>query len=393
MSAHEDAPDPRRGSKDRGPGRQVNEESVPYPLLIDEAPDPMLLVDGDGVIQLANQATVDLFGYPREALLDSPIELLVPEASRSDHVDHRAGYIKDPQRRPMGSGLELEAQRADGSTVPVEISLSPVPIEDEVHVMATIRDVTERLATRERLAEVERQAEIERLEEINRFKTAFINTAAHELSTPMTPILFQLEILRSTDTDRLSDRQREALDILSRSFGRLRSLIGDVLDGARLQAGQLEISREPVEVRELAVEAVTAYEGAAADKDLTLEVEVPEGLVAHTDEERALQILYNLLSNAVKYTQEGGRILVTAGSHEDGVHLEVRDTGPGLTEAQTAQVFQPFTRVHEGRIPQAGTGLGLYISRGLAERLDGTLICTSGGPGEGTTFHLVLPGA
>src|SRR5690242_1713226 len=145
--------------------------------LLEAAPDAMVIVDSRGRIVLVNGQAERLFGYTRAELLGKPIETLVPASLRAGHVGHRDGFFHDPRPRPMGSGLELNAARKDGSEVPVEISLSPLQTEDGTLVTAAIRDVTER------------KEQLRRVQEANRLKSEFLANMSHELRTPLNGII------------------------------------------------------------------------------------------------------------------------------------------------------------------------------------------------------------
>ena len=125
--------------------------------LLEAAPDAILEVDEKGCILLLNATAERLFGYRRDELLHQPVEILIPEALRARHTEHRARYYADPVTRPMGSGLDLQARRKDGSTIPVEISLSPVKYDRELRITAVIRDISERRQTEEQLRRMQQQ--------------------------------------------------------------------------------------------------------------------------------------------------------------------------------------------------------------------------------------------
>jgi signal transduction histidine kinase len=233
------------------------------------------------------------------------------------------------------------------------------------------------------------ERELERLRELDRFRTDFLNAAAHELGTPLTPLQLQTHLLRSEGTP--PEARRRAVDIVARNVDRLTLLVQDMLDVARLQSGRVEIRREAVDLAALVHDAIETFRPAAGEKGTAVEAEGPPSLVVAVDPKRTSQILYNLLSNAIKYTPPKGRVTLRYGLGEGGaVRLEVRDTGLGFTGEQRQRMFAPFGRLHVDQMAAPGTGLGLFISRGLAERHGGRLDAESPGPGLGATFTCVL---
>jgi signal transduction histidine kinase len=145
-------------------------------------------------------------------------------------------------------------------------------------------------------------------------------------------------------------------------------------------------------MEELAREAGASYEAVAEAKRIALHVHADDGLRVRADPKRILQVLFNLLGNAMKFTPEGGRIDVDAHTVDGHVEVSVKDTGPGLTQEQISRLFLPFSQVHDTEHTTfGGTGLGLYISRGIAEQHAGTLSCESAGPGQGSRFTFALP--
>jgi signal transduction histidine kinase len=238
----------------------------------------------------------------------------------------------------------------------------------------------------------ELQAAHERLVQIDRFKTQFINNAAHELGTPLTPIRVQLHLLEESRSGELNEQQRKAVEMLNRNVQRLAALVQDVLDVARLQAGRLSVNPEPMELGPAVEEAVESFRPAAEQAGLELAAYAPADLVVLADPKRVAQVLTNLLSNAIKFTPRGGRVQVRVRRQGGEAVLEVRDTGLGLTEEQARRLFQPFSQVHDAlQNPKGGSGLGLFICRGFIEQQGGRISCASPGPGRGTTFTVTLP--
>jgi signal transduction histidine kinase len=237
----------------------------------------------------------------------------------------------------------------------------------------------------------EKQArEVERLRELDRFKTDFLNAAAHELNTPLTPLQLQLHILLKADEMGNAEARSRALGIIQRNVERMALLVQDMLDVARLQSGRLAIQRQPADLAAVLREAIETYRPPADAKGIRIDVEGPESLVVAIDPKRTSQILYNLVSNAIKYTPPEGRITVRYGGDDTQVRIEVQDTGLGFSAEQLGRMFSPFGQAHVSQVSAPGTGLGLFISRGIAERHGGRLDASSPGPGQGATFTCVL---
>lgn len=275
------------------------------------------------------------------------------------------------------------------------LSVSGVPVDHRESgvpggAILLVRDVTEaRRAEEARRVASQRLQDIERLEEMNRFKTQLLNTASHELNTPLTPLRLQTHLLRSGALGELNERQRKSVAILDRNLGRLSALVGDVLDVARIQAGRLKLRPETIDLATLVAHAVETFEEPALARGIALEVAASEPLAVRADPARLTQVLFNLVSNAMRFTPEGGRIEVRALAEGAVARVDVADTGIGLEKRQIDALFQPFSQVHEDS--RGGTGLGLYISRGILAEHGGAIACESDGPGHGTTFSLRLP--
>lgn len=361
--------------------------------LLEAAPDPIVIVDRRGSIVLVNSQTERVFGYRRDELLGENVDILLPEAARGRHEAHRTSYMQDPHARPMGIGRDLQARRKDGVSFPVEVSLSPMQTEEGTLVTSIIHDISERKkAEEERLTSLERLKELERLRELDKFKTTFINTAAHELGTPLTPIKLQLHILKTTGEGEMSDRQRRALQILDRNVERLNHLVQEVLKVARLQAGRLGVSKEHVDINRLVFEAVESFQDPARESGVELELRTTPGLHAEADPKRLTQVIFNLLNNAWKFTPRGGRISIETTRVNEMAVVRVRDTGAGIRPEDLPRLFQPFSQVHDTMQRTAsGTGLGLYICKGILDLHGGRIWAESPGPGLGSTFSFAVP--
>jgi PAS domain S-box-containing protein len=280
-----------------------------------------------------------------------------------------------------------------------------VPIQSGVHVLGalavygdTVEDPEDNLITM--LAGVaahvgqflERRRAEELAVELARTKDEFVALVTHELRNPLAVISSAVNLLDNDGGDLSADQQKHYLHMIGRSAERLAAMAGDLLDLARLESG-LAVRPEAADLSEILRQVVDGVQPVAAEKDLTVVLDVPEQLELQVDPARMCQVADNLLSNAVKYTPEGGTVTVSACLAASGseVRWQVADTGIGIPAAERSRLFRRFYRAStalDRRIP--GTGLGLVIARTIIERHHGT-ITVADHAGPGTTFTVRLP--
>ncbi len=230
-----------------------------------------------------------------------------------------------------------------------------------------------------------------RLKELDQLKSMFVASMSHELRTPLNSIIGFTGVLLQGMVGELNSQQRDHLGRVNRSARHLLSLISDVIDISKIEAGKIEAFVEEFTLDGVINEAVESVEAQVKGKGLTLEVNVAPGVRLNTDRKRLLQCILNFLSNAAKFTEAGG-ISVAAREIEGEVEITVSDTGIGISEQDQAKLFEPFVRLDSHlRTRTLGTGLGLHLTRKLATELLGGSVAVQSQLGRGSTFTLRLP--
>ena len=334
--------------------------------------DGILLSDADGNVQLANRPVITLT-RDLGMSFDGPVvdRLLSVEQRMADPEKYRRAMERlraNPDEPTFDEFEDTVSGRVfQGFTAPVR--------DDRGGFLGriwTLRDVTQE-------------------RELDRLKDDFVATVSHELRTPLTSMMGFLEMIREGEAGELTDEQQRFLAIVYRSSERLQRLVGDLLFVARLDANGLQLQFGPVDLDEVVRDAVESSGALARARNLDLRLEATSVPVVTGDKERLSQLVGNLVSNALKFTPAGGR--VTVRMFADGLHavVEVEDDGIGIPAAEQDRLFQRFFRssiATEQAIP--GTGLGLVISRAIAEAHGGTIGVRSDA-GAGACFRLELP--
>jgi CheY-like chemotaxis protein/nitrogen-specific signal transduction histidine kinase len=249
--------------------------------------------------------------------------------------------------------------------------------------------VQERTAQLE-LANSELELAIEEARNANQAKSAFLSSMSHELRTPLNAILGFAQILASKDMPTTPEQKLEFSGHILKSGRHLLTLINEILDLAKVEAGALSLSMEPVPLADVLAECQGMIAPLAAARGVRVLFPDAPAAHVHADRTRIKQVLLNLLSNAVKYNREGGAVIVDcARPAPQRLRLSVQDTGMGLSPEQVAGLFQPFNRLGQEGGTQEGTGIGLVVTRRLVELMGGEIGVTSS-PGVGSVFWIEL---
>ncbi len=352
------------------------------------APYPLMLHAEDGQVLQVSSAWTTLTGYPSESLATTG------EWTRLAFGDSATGDETVPPEASEGESIPLgerEVTIADGSIRTWDfhrVALGHLPDGRRLSLTAAI-DVT----AYKQLLESERAAR-HQAEEANSAKSQFLANMSHELRTPLNAIAGYTQLLTLGVRGAITPEQREDLERIDRSQRHLLSLINDILNFAKIEAGHVSIENNPVNLTDVLKGLQEFVEPQLREKHVNFSIRnEAAGVAARGDTDKVRQILINLLSNAIKFTSEGGNISVVCGSGDNVVRITVADDGSGIPPDKLEAVFEPFVQIgRDFSSPQGGTGLGLSISRDLARRMNGDLEVTSN-LGEGSVFTLTLPKA
>ncbi|MGM0586976.1 MAG: two-component regulator propeller domain-containing protein [Bacteroidota bacterium] len=385
--------------------RELEESEEQFRLISENAADLISVIDEDGEFIYVSPSHKKLLGYSKEDLIGRDVKELI-------HPEDLEKVIGDYKQLLKGAGQiqfhEYRMIRKDGATSMFQTAGSLIKHKEDgkSRLVLISHDVTHR-----KLTEYELKRARDEAEKANRSKSAFLAGISHELRTPLNAILGYSQILKR---DRmLTDRQKNYVDTMYRSGNHLLSMINDVLDISKIEAGRMEQHNDPFDLRELLEDIRKLFTLQCKEKDLEFYFELDERLpnYVYADASKLRQVLINLIGNAVKFT-DNGHILLRASTEliseqkvRNGVKettdlskmdikdyhritFAVKDTGKGISKDQLEDIFEPFQQVDSNL--QEGTGLGLAISSRIIDMLGGTMDVDSQ-LGSGSTFTFDLP--
>ena len=345
--------------------------------------------DEDRLVEISSEYA-RIFGLPAEQVLsDYATRTQVNETIHADDRERYWEVIAESDENVKSYAIEYRLIRPSGEVRYVREVGEPVVDKEGkiVRAVGTLQDITQI-----KQAEIEILAAKDEAEFANNAKSEFLSRMSHELRTPLNAVLGFGQLLEM-DKDKLTEEQNEGISHIISGGTHLLQLIDEVLDIARVDSGNLEISMEAVSLDQALGEAMLLINPLAARHNVTLGELSNNGFRVLADERRLKQVLVNLLSNAVKYNRAGGMVEVSHDEIEDGlIRIAVSDTGLGIRAEDQATLFEPFARVSGSVHSAEGTGIGLTITKRLVELMGGVIGFESE-YGKGTTFWVVLPGA
>lgn len=367
----------------------AEEEIRELRAILDTATDGVLILDGSGHVLSGNRSAQALFGYDAGELAELSIsDLLVPESRHAvlEQIDRLA---KGDGVSALGAGYETIGQVRQGGLVPLHITIGR--IEDGEKLCAVLRDITAWKPSEEELVNAKRVAE-----KASTAKSEFLAKISHEIRTPLNAIIGFSEVMMDERFGPIgSERYRQYLKDIHASGGHLISLVNDLLDLSKIEAGKLELTFVNVNLNDVVQQCVAIMQQQANRERVIIRTSLHGNLPQIIADARAMrQITLNLLSNSIKFTGAGGQVIISTAQTDDrGVVLRVRDTGSGMSEKELQIALEPFRQVATVTHWDAdGTGLGLPITKALAEANQARFRITSQ-VDDGTLAEVIFPAA
>ncbi|MDP4264953.1 MAG: PAS domain S-box protein [Bacteroidota bacterium] len=359
--------------------------------LLESAPDAIVIVDRQGVIQLINAQTEQLFGYKREELMGHKVEILIPGRFVGNHPEHRENFFSNPKTRSMGLGLELFGKKKNGAEFPVEISLSPMETAEGLLVSAAIRDISEKKQLEKQIREAninlekkvqQRTAELERK---NKDLEQFAYVASHDLQEPLRTTSSFVELFSKKYMGRLDADADKMLNYMVQASDRMRVLIQDLLDYSRIgRKTDLQVVDCSAMIKNLLVDLDKSIQ----EINAIIHVEELPVLKAYPTE---LKLLFqNLILNSIKFRRKNVTPEITIGAirSKNAWQFAIEDNGIGIEEKYRERIFVIFQRLHT-RSEYEGSGIGLAHCKKIAE-LHGGNIWVESARNQGCIFNFTI---
>jgi two-component system, LuxR family, sensor kinase FixL len=353
--------------------------------IIETAPDALITIDERGRIELFNPAAERLFGCTAADVVGRNVKVLMPSPYREEHDRYIARYLETGEKRIIGIGRAVIAQRMDGTTFPIELAVGEVRLPDRRLFAGFVRDISERHQAQRREHQLQSElAHVSRLSAMGEMASAL----AHELNQPLTAIMNYVQACRRLATsprgvspDRLAELMDKAASQVSRA--------GQIIARLRQFMASGETERTVEDINKVVEEASHLALVGAAEKGIRFRLKLDPGPPpVLIDKIQIQQVVLNLMRNGIEALEEAERrelVVSTVTSGPGGVEVAVADTGPGLADEVAAQLFQPFVTTKPG-----GMGIGLSICRSIIDAHGGR-IWAEPTPGGGATFRLILP--
>lgn len=353
--------------------RNLQSRQKELQAVLDNTVDGIITINARGIMTSFNKASENIFGYRADECIGQNVKMLMPEPYRGEHDGYLHNYHTTHIPKIIGIGREVEAQRKDGSTFPMDLSVSKVHRNGQDIFIGLVRDITER-------------------KQMEQMKSEFVSTVSHELRTPLTAISGVLGLLVGGALGELPASAKPMIEIAHNNSRRLSHLINDLLDMEKIAAGKMVFDMKLHPLSDLLDQAIKGNQAYADQYQVHYELDTDgKEVFVNVDQQRFLQVMANLMSNAAKFAPAGSSVMIRTLMQGNKMRIEVQDQGAGIPEEFRGRIFQKFAQADSSDTrKKGGTGLGLAITKELVERMGGEIGFVSE-LNVGTTFYFKLP--
>ena len=368
--------------------RIAERERLRLQTILQMASDGIHIMDREGLLVEANDAFLNMIGYDHTAVG----KLRVNDWDAQDSLARIMARIDKVLAQHGRTTFTSRHRRRDGTVLEVEVNASWIEIDGKDYLYAASRDITERMRHEHLLEErnIELESARKAADQANQAKSEFLSSMSHELRTPLNAVLGFAQLLEA-GTPAPSAAQKPKIDQILKAGWHLLTLINDILDLAKIEAGKVTMSREAMSLSEVLRDCQAMIEPQASQRGITVAFpSFDNPLYVDGDPTGVKQVMVNLLSNAIKYNRVGGTVSVRCvAASNNRLRVSVKDNGVGLAPEQLAQLFQPFNRLGQENGVEEGTGIGLVVTKQLVELMGG-VIGVQSRAGAGSTFWFEL---
>ena len=366
---------------------KLRESEEKYRNLYENSPNGILLTDENGVILEANLAANRIFGYNLDELIGKDYKIFKVFSKEQLRLieKHYTASLLGKKNKP----IEFQIKKKDGTNAWISYQICVIQLEGKVLLETIIHDITE-----EKRAQIIIQEENKKLLELSKIKNELISRVSHELKTPLNSIYGGAQILMDLYKTSMCNEVVEFIEMIHKGGKRLKALIEKLLDISRIESGKMHLNLAEEDLVILIKECVNELNYLLKERELNIELYLPDMAIIKVDKIRIEQVITNLLSNAIKNTPNNGNIIIQLNENSDSFYFRITDTGVGFSKEDMEKLFKKFGKIErygqDLNVDIEGSGLGLYISKEIVDLHGGSIWVESEGINKGSTFKIRL---
>ena len=369
---------------------KLRESEEKYRSIIRASPNLIFLFDDEGTVIECNRSAELYLEVPRKKIIDKKIYDFLTDLTKEMTISI-FDQFRINIKKEIYDPIEFTYISSTGQRMWYQLYYSLVKIGENTYIHVELQDFTKLKEAEEIIRE-----ENKKLTELNKIRKNFLDTASHELKTPLTSVYGSIQLLYELNKDKLSNESLKFLEIAKNGSERLKNLILNLLDISRLESKKFILYKKRYNLVDILKNCANDMKYLSNKRNHFINLDLPEALYLDIDKSGIERVIINLLSNAIKYTPPEGLIEIKLRENDSNIELSVKDNGIGLTEDEIKKIFEKFSKIKRSKeegmdLNKEGTGLGLHISKEIIELHDGQICVTSEGRNKGSTFIVRLP--